>query len=362
MVEAGLLSQFPMEDVSAVGIWAVVTKLPTILRRLREVVTAIEAARPDIVILIDAPDFTHRIAGRVRRFFPTLPIVKYVSPTVWFWRPGRAKRMRPTFDLVLALFPFEPEVLRQLGGPPCVYVGHPLLERMEELRPSLSERAARDEKPPLILALPGSRGREVRALGKVFGEALGIVSEMHGPLEVVIPTLPHLVEQVRRLVRAWPVTARIVTTEEEKTAAFRRARAALAASGTATLELGLAGVPHIAAYRIPLLEGLAVRMATRLHPVIRARSVVLANLLLGETIVPEFLQTRCTADNLATALVAIVDDGVARQRQVEAFRRFDAVLDIGGGTPSDRAASAVLALLQRGRSPLHAGQAGRAAI
>src|SRR5262249_23081758 len=135
MAEAGMASLFPIEELVTFGVGAVVAKLPTILRRLRQTVDAIVAARPDMLILIDAPDFTHRVAARVRRRLPRLPIVKYVSPSVWVWRPGRARAMRSSIDLVLALLPFEPEVHHQLGGPDCVYVGHSLLEHLSPPRP-----------------------------------------------------------------------------------------------------------------------------------------------------------------------------------------------------------------------------------
>lgn len=347
MEAAGLASLFPMEDVTSMGIIPVIAKLPIILRRLRDVIDAVVSDPPDVLILIDAPDFTHRIADRVRRVLPNLPVVKYVSPTVWAWRPGRAQAMRRSFDLVLALFPFEPEVHRQLGGPKCIYVGHPLLEDLRALRPSPLETDARMADPPVILALPGSRRREIRALMGVFGEALGRVGANYGPIDLVLPTPAHLADEVSKAADTWPVRPRIVTSGEEKAAAFRRARAALAASGTVTLELALSGVPHVAAYRVSLAEGLLMRALVRVHPVIRNRTVVLANLIFGENIVPEFLQTRCTSSNLAGALTPILRQGDARRRQTEAFGQFDAILRCGEGSPGKRAAQAVLDLVGR---------------
>jgi lipid-A-disaccharide synthase len=348
MSEAGLTSLFPIGDLTSIGIGAVLVKLPTILRRLRETVAAIEASPPDVLILIDAPDFTHRIAARVRRRLPPLPIVKYVSPTVWIWRPGRAPAMRRAIDLILALLPFEPEVHRQLGGPPCIYVGHPLVGRLDELRPSPHEAEARASDPPLVLALPGSRPQEIARLTAIFGEVLGMMSSRGIRPNVVLPTLAHLVEDITHATRSWPVLPHIVTSESDKYAAIRRARAALAASGTVTLELALAGVPHVAAYRIPAVEALILRAMARVHPVIGVRSVILANLVLGEQAVPEFLQRRCTAADIAPALEKIIRDSPARRRQIEAFRRLDGVLGIGGDSPSMRAARAVLDLLGRG--------------
>jgi lipid-A-disaccharide synthase len=343
MAEAGLSSLFPVHDLMTIGIAPVVAKLPTILRRLRQTVAAIVAAPPDVLVLIDVPDFSLRVARLVRRRLPDLPIVKYVSPTVWVWRPGRARAMRGSIDLVLALLPFEPEVHRHLGGPPCVYVGHPLLAHLGELRAASGVPRAT---PPVVLALPGSRRLEIRRLGAIFGDALDRVAERHGPIEVVLPTLPHLVDEITAASAHWRTRPRIVSDEGEKYAAFRRAHAALAASGTVTLELALAGVPHVAAYRIALIEGLIARM------ILRVPTVILANLVLGEMVVPEFLQTKCTAENLATALAEIMADTPARRRQEEAFKRLDTVLGTGTTTPSARAAQAVLDLVaaRRGRN------------
>jgi lipid-A-disaccharide synthase len=344
MAEAGLKTLYPTQDIMAIGIAPVIAKLPTILRRLRETVDAVVAAPPDILILIDVPDFNQRVARRVRRRLSHLPIVTYVSPTVWVWRPGRAKAMRPAVDLILALLPFEPQVHRELGGPPCVYVGHPLLAHLDELRPSPEEARAR-EAVPLVLALPGSRRQEIRRLGAIFGDALGRVAKQHPDLEIVLPTVPHLIDEVAGATIGWPVQPRIVTAEADKHAAFRRARAALAASGTVTLELALAGVPHVAAYRIPLIEGLILRAIVRFHPAVKVRSVILANLVLGENVVPEFLQSECTAANLAYALSVALGDSSERRQQEQAFQRLDAILGTDGPTPSERAARAVLELL-----------------
>jgi lipid-A-disaccharide synthase len=337
MREAGLESVFSSHDLATIGIAAVVANLRKVSERLIETVEAIVTAPPDVLILIDTPDFSQRVAARVRRRLPDLPIVKYVSPTVWVWRPWRARAMRRTMDLVLAILPFEPDVHRRLGGPPCVYVGHPLLEHLEDFRPTPEDAAARASGRSLLV-LPGSRRQEIRRLAPVFGETLGLVAARSAPFDVVLPSLPHLAEDMAAAVAGWPVRPRIVTDEAEKYAAFRRARAALAASGTVTLELALAHIPQVVAYRIPLIEGLVARA------VILVQSVVLTNLILGENVVPEFLQTRCTAPNLAPVLAALLDDASVRQRQIEAFERLDKLLAVEG-KPSERAARAVLDLL-----------------
>src|SRR5215471_14688937 len=211
MIAAGLVPCGNIDDLGRIGLGSVVARLPAILRRLRETVETIVACPPDVLILIDAPDFTHRVAARVRSRVPNLPIVKYVSPTVWIWRPGRARAIRRSIDLILALLPFEPEVHRQLGGPACVYVGHPLLARLGELRPNANESGKRATDPPLVLALPGSRRSEIRRLSASFGEALGMVAENRGKLDIVLPTLPQLSDEIADLTKNWPVRPSIVT-------------------------------------------------------------------------------------------------------------------------------------------------------
>jgi len=312
--------------------------LPLILRRIHEAADAVIAARPDSLVIIDSPDFTHRVARLVRAAAPHIPIVDYVSPTVWAWRPGRAAAMRRYVDHVLALLPFEPEAHRRLGGPPCTFVGHPLAEAVTTLRPSPQEAARRVTGPPLLMVLPGSRGGEIRRHLAVFGAAVGLATERLGAVEVVLPTVPHLFERIRHDTAAWRVAPRVVVEPKEKLATFRQARAALAASGTVTLELALAGVPTVIAYKVTLFEELIARA------LVKVKMVGLANIILDEMVMPEFLQRHATVTNLADALVAITRDSPERRRQCEAFAKLDAIMEIGRAAPSERAAAAVIAL------------------
>jgi lipid-A-disaccharide synthase len=346
MRAAGIASPFPIDELAIIGLTAIPWRLPTILRRIRETADAIVKARPQALVIIDSPDFTHRVARRVRRRAPEIPILDYVSPSVWAWRPGRARAMRGYIDHVLAILPFEPDAHRRLGGPPCTYVGHPLVERIAELRPGADEAAQRLAEPPIILVLPGSRSGEVSRLTGVFGAAIERLRACIGPIELVLPTVPHIERQVRDDVAGWAVQPKIIVDPSEKWATFRRARAALAASGTVTLELALAGVPMVAAYRLHVIEA-AVARAIRLRA--RLPSVILANLVIGENVVPELLQEDCTPEKLADALAAVVGDTEQRRRQIEGFRRLDQIMKIGGTPPSAKAASLVLKAAQLGR-------------
>lgn len=339
MQAQGLVSIFPMEDITAMGFAQVIVGLPRILRRMRETAEAIAADPPDILVLVDAPDFTHRVARKVRAKLPKLPIVKYVAPTVWVWRPGRAKAMAPDFDRVLALLPFEPEVMRELGGPKTTYVGHPLLAELDQLRPNADEAARREAKPPVVLVLPGSRRAELARLGDAFGEVLALLQRRLPDVELVLPTLPRRLAQVEETVARWPVRPRIVVDEAEKRAAFRVARAALAASGTVTLELALAGIPTVAAYRVPWLEG-------RIVPYfILVKTAILPNLILREQAVPEYLQWHIDPPDMADKLARLIEGGTEREAQLAAFARLDAMLGAGDPPPGLRAARAVLETL-----------------
>jgi lipid-A-disaccharide synthase len=336
MEREGLTSLFPISDVAVMGILPVLARLPTLVRRIRQAADAVIAARPDALVIIDSPDFTHRVARRVRKAMPDLPIVDYVSPSVWAWRPGRAKAMRAYVDCVLALLPFEPAAYVRLGGPRCVYVGHPLIERLSELRPNEDETRRRAADPPIVVVLPGSRRSETRRLMGDFGAALQGLREGIGPIDAVLPTLPHLADEVRALAARWPLPPRIVLGEAQKFETFRIARAALAASGTVTLELALAGTPMVGAYKVSIVE-------EQLKYLIKVPSILLPNLILGDRSIPEKLQRDCNPAALAAALTALVRDGPERQAQIEALAKLDGLMRLDdGGAPSAHAARAVM--------------------
>jgi lipid-A-disaccharide synthase len=337
----GMASLFPISDVAVMGFGAVIARLPRIVRSVHQTVDAVLAAEPDVLVIIDSPDLTHAVARRVARRRPELPIIDYVSPSVWAWRAYRARRMRRYVDHVLALLPFEPEAHRRLGGPPCTYVGHPLVERLDELRPAAGERAPLGDRPVLLI-LPGSRRTEIDRLMAPFGEALAAIAAEWPGVEVLLPAVPHLADQIDALSAAWAVRPEIVLGEAEKFAAFRRAHAALAASGTVTLELGLAGVPMVVAYRVEPI----VRL---LKPLLSVHSIVLANLVLGENAVPEFLDEAGTPDVLARETLALLSDSEKRRAQARALDRMLELTALPDGAhPSDKAAAIVVEAAENG--------------
>jgi lipid-A-disaccharide synthase len=252
--------------------------------------------------------------------------------------------MRRYVDHVLALLPFEPAAHQRLGGPPCTYVGHPLSEQVARLRPSPEEAVRRRADPPILLVLPGSRTGEISRHMSTFGATIAKLATMYGPIETVLPTVPHLLARVQEEASHWPVVPHIIVDAEEKWAAFRVARAALAASGTVTLELAIAGVPTVVAYKVSPVEEMVA------HLLIRVPTVVLANLVLGEIAMPEFLQRAVTPERLANALAPHLTDTTERRRQLDAFARIDSVMEIGTAQPSAKAADIVLAFARHGRT------------
>lgn len=344
MEEAGLASLFPLSDVAVMGPAAILARLPTLVRRVYQTVDAAIAFDPHVVIIIDSPEFTHPIAKRIRQRRPGIPIVDYVSPSVWAWRPGRARKMRPYVNHLLALLPFEPEAHARLGGPPCSYVGHPLIEQAawidgldtESLRARLDIPRGR----PVLVVLPGSRPPEVARLMAPFGEAIRKLRQKIGLLELILPAVPSVRPLIEEALTGWPQQPYLVEGEEDKFRAFRLADAALAASGTVTLELGMARTPMVVAYRV---DAVAARCLPFL---LKVPSIVLANLVLGENAFPEFTQEECTAVRLADALVPLFRDSDQRSAQRAALTKIRNRLLLPEGKPSAKAAAIVLDMLR----------------
>lgn len=335
METEGLTSLIPLSEIAVMGIVPVLKRLPRLMARIGKIADAVIAADADILVLIDSPDFTHRVARRVRHAQPDLPIVNYVGPSVWAWRPWRARRMCSYIDHVLALLPFEPAEYKRLHGPDCTYVGHPLLEQIGVLRPGPDEAVRRERSPPILLIMPGSRASEIRRLMPIFAGVVETLSKAHR-LHFVLPTLPHLEDLVRAEAEKWSAKPRITTTAEDKHAAIRCARAALVGSGSATLELALAGVPMVVAYRVSLIEELVARQMLSIH------KIALPNLILAKHAVPECVQANCTAIALAEALAPLLAGGEQREAQLTALEELALLMNIDAQhMPSDRAAAIV---------------------
>ena len=344
MQAEGLQSQFPMQELSVMGIAEVLPKYFALKRRIAECAAAVSALDPDALITIDSPDFCLRVAALVK---PQTRTIHYVAPSVWAWRPGRAAKMAKVIDHVLALLPFEPPYMTA-AGMGCSFVGHPVVaERQATAADRQIFRLQRgiSADVPLILALPGSRRGEITRLAPRFGQALRLVLARHPTARVVIATLQSTASLVAECTADWPGNRIYLRTTaspadgREKAAAFAAADVALAASGTVSLEL--------AASRTPMVIGYDMAWATRqiMAALISTDTVTLVNLVAESRSVPEFLGPRCRPEPMAEALMALMQDGPKRQAQIAAMALTMQRLGQGGEPPGLRAARAVLAVL-----------------
>ena len=315
LIGQGLNSLFDYSELSIVGVSAVLARLPKLLWRIRQTAAAIIAAKPDVLVIVDSPDFTHRVARRVKAELPDLPVINYVAPTVWAWKPERASAMRGYVDHVLSLFPFEPAVLEALGGPPVTYVGHRLMNDpgLRSARARQRERHAQGRAGPrTCLLLPGSRAGEIRRLAGPFGEAAEELKRLAPDVRLVLPAGSRVVGQVREAVSAWPVKPEIVEGEAARWQAFGEADCAIAASGTVLLELALCGVPTISCYRIDGAAKLIMHKVT-------AWTVALPNWIADYPVVPEYLNEMLKPLLVARLANRLIGDTPQRAGQLEGF-------------------------------------------
>lgn len=349
MQAEGMASLFPMDELSVMGLAEVLPRYLDLRRRLHETARAVLAEAPDVLITIDSPDFCLRVAKLVRAANPAIRTVHYVAPSVWAWRPGRAAKMAPFIDQVLALLPFEPPYM-EAAGMRCDFVGHPVVAQPQATAPEAAafRAEALDGSPgPLILVLPGSRKGEVARLTPVFGATLGRVLERHPGARAVLPAAAAVAGLVRAEVAAWPVQVTALDPTGQppaeaaalKRAAFRAADAALAASGTVSLELAAAGTPMVIGYRMAWLTMQIMRRMALVD------TVTLVNLVSETRVVPEFLGEACQPEALAEALDRVLADP---EPQRAAERLTMERLGLGGEPPGLRAARAVLDGLGRG--------------
>ena len=329
MMAEGMVSRFPMEELSVMGLVEILPRYFDLMARIRQTAEAALASGAAALITIDSPDFCLRVAKIVKAARPTMRTIHYVAPSVWAWRPGRAVKMARVIDHVLALLPFEPPFMTE-AGMTCDFVGHPVVS---EPLASAAEKSAFAGQGPLLLTLPGSRRSEVDRMVPLFGEVLVRLKAAQPDLRVVLPTVAHVADRVRALSVNWPVAPKIIEDAALKRGAFAAADAALAASGTVSLELAANDCPMVIAYDANRLTfWLAQRMA-------RVDTVTLVNLVSETRVVPEFLGPQATAENIAPAVAALL---AGDRAQTEAMRLTMERLGRGGTPPGLRAARSVL--------------------
>jgi lipid-A-disaccharide synthase len=336
MAAAGLKTLFNPDELALLGIFEVVPAFPKVLRRVRETVRDIEARTPDVLVTIDSWGFTGRIHQRLAQANSTIPRMRYVAPQVWAWRPGRAKQLARWIHHLMTLLPFEPPYFTR-HGLSARWVGHPVLESGADRGDGNAFRARHnlDLQTNILCVLPGSRRGELKKLLPVFGDTVAHLIKQSAPFTVVIPTLQNLKGEVRAATSYWAAQP-VVIGPEEIYDAFAASRAAIAASGTVSLELAVAGVPHLIAYRVNSLSAVAFR-ALRRTPYVN-----LVNILLDRFAVPEMLQANCTPDKLAGEILNLMTDERARAAQRTDFAKALAQLSPPNTTPSRAAAREVL--------------------
>lgn len=332
----GLQSLFPMSDISVMGLFEVLPRLPGLMRRIRETADEILRVRPDVVVSIDSPAFCFRVWRRLRG--SGIPLVHYVAPSVWAWRPGRARKFAGAIQHLLALLPFEPPYFER-EGLDCTFVGHPVIESGAELGDGAAFRADHGlGDGPVLGVLAGSRRGEAGRLLAPFGAAAALLAPRYPDLRLVVPTVPAVADLVRDAVADWPGAPVVVTDPARKFDAMAACDVALAASGTVALELGLVGVPMVVGYRLNFLTSLVARR------LIRVEYACLINLLLGRSAVPELMLGDCRPERLAAEISGLLDDESAREAQRIAGREALGMLRPDGVLPSERAAEVVLGL------------------
>lgn len=333
----GIKSPFDLEDISAMGISQVVGALPKIMRRVKQTVDEILRFDPDVIVLIDGQEFCNLVAKRIRKKKPYIKIVKYVCPSVWAWRQGRAKNLGKFVDLVLAILPFEPELMRRLGGPKTVFVGHPIAPRARKF----TNRTI-PGKPPQLLLLPGSRGGEISKMLPVFHDVIDQLIQRGFEGQYSLLAVEHFQDRIAKETKSWGGDIEILSGERGRQQAFQSADVALACSGTVTLELAVEGIPTISLYKLDQMAYLVRRM-------IKAWSLSLPNLIADQPVFPEYYNEYIKPGHIARLVEVLCTEGAARSAQVEGMRKVcnaltkagdphiaaDAIVELVSANPSE---------------------------
>lgn len=333
----GLSSLFDYSELSIMGFTQVIARLPQLLRRIRQTADFLIAQKPDIIVIIDSPDFTHRVAKRVRAAAPAIPIVNYVCPSVWAWKDYRARDMLAYVDHVLAVLPFEPEAMVRLGGPPTTFVGHRLTSVPGVVEARNQNRLERARNAASIMLLPGSRKSEIRSLAPVFRDVAQQFSARNPSTRFLLPTVSRREAQIRAEIADWPVKPEVFVGEEAKWQAFAMADAAVAASGTVVLELALSGVPAVSTYKADFIGRFMLKKIT-------IWSASLPNLIADAPLVPEYFNDTMRPGALVRWMELLTSDSLQRRGMIEGFERVMALMQ-SEIPPGERAARVALDVL-----------------
>ena len=328
-------SLFDMSDISIFGIFPVLRKLFFLMNKINDVVKDISQKKPDIIILIDSPDFNHRVAKKVKKYLPNVPIVCYVAPTVWAWRQGRAKKMSEYFDYLLSVIPFEVNFFEKYGFKTS-YVGHPFIEKVKNINDiTFSEKYDLD-KSKTIIFLPGSRKSEIERHSPVMVQAINYLKDQNLNLNILIATGQKQLDQIRD----YFTDIQIITDDYEKYSLFKKADFACAASGTVTLELGLTETPTIVIYKMDKLTWFFI------SKMVKVKFVSLVNLILGRESSKELLQDNFNKENLIDELSKLLSDEDGQKKQINDLKEFNAIMNKNIDNPSGNASKIIKRLLE----------------
>lgn len=339
MAQQGLHSLFPLQELSIMGILEVFPHIPRILKRLNDTEQDILLKKPDIVVTIDAKGFSFRLAKRLKKY--GFPLVHYTAPSVWAWRPKRAQQIARFLDHLLVLFPFEPPYFEEVGLP-TTFVGHPLIEEKFDTSKStiLRKKFSLEKDEKLICLLPGSRTREIYSLLPIFIEALQQFTHKIKNFHVIIPTLPHFEAYIRQEMEKTNLKFSLITDEREKYQAMIASDAAIAASGTVTLELGLTQTPFLIAYKVNPLTALILKRLMRIP------YVCMVNILLNKPLIGEFIQKNCRPNLISDHLYKILqkDNNHTLRQELSTIR---GLLTNKNKQPSKFAAETIFKILKK---------------
>lgn len=338
MEACGLKSLFPMDDLSVMGISEILPSLFTILKRIKQTKETIKNLKPDLLITIDSPGFCFKIAKFAKKI--GIPVVHYVAPSVWAWRAGRAKKLakKIKIDHLLCLLPFEPSYFT-VHGLDATFVGHPITEMQLPDDSNFRNKLGIQKESTIICLLPGSRKNEVHQHLQIFLDAANAISNSK-TIEVVIPTLPWLIEEIAPFLQNASMPIRIVTSTEEKWQTFKQSTIALAASGTVSLELAYAGTTQVIAYKVSKLTYWIAKL------LVKVKYVSLINILNKKMVVPECLQSECNAKILANHMENILQNKAYQIQQQQAYNNaINMLRPANGATTSDVAAKIVIGMM-----------------
>ncbi|NVK18118.1 MAG: lipid-A-disaccharide synthase [Methylocystaceae bacterium] len=341
MYAEGLTSLFPMNELSIMGLAEIIPHIPKILKRIKQTVEDVEKQKPDCLITIDAPGFTFRVAKKLKG--KGIPLIHYVAPTVWAWKPGRAKKIAQFLDHLMVLLPFEPPYFKK-EGLETTFVGHSVIESHMGSADGddFKKRHGIPDNVPILCVLPGSRQSETSQLLPIFKEAIALIKEQHPSLRIVLPTVSTVSQIVKETTLGWGIPVLVVEGDEEKFGAFKAADAALAASGTVSLELALANTPSVITYR---MKKMTHWLAKRL---IKVKYASIVNLLHNREVMPELIQDDCTPEKISQEVLKLLQNKGQDQSQIDDLN--SAMLMLGKGEkdlPSMRAAQCVLSLISK---------------